>query len=95
MQIRAEEISQIIRKEIEGFEQKVAVMETGTVLEAGDGIARVYGLEAAMAGELLDFGHNVVGDGRHCNWTVLSALQTFARLYPCFCRRSVNQRAGY
>ncbi|MEA2698590.1 MAG: F-type H+/Na+-transporting ATPase subunit alpha [Myxococcales bacterium] len=61
MQIRAEEISQIIRKEIDGFDQKVAVMETGTVLEAGDGIARVYGLEAAMAGELLDFGHNVVG----------------------------------
>jgi F-type H+/Na+-transporting ATPase subunit alpha len=61
MQIRAEEISQIIRKEIEGFDQKVAIMETGTVLEAGDGIARVYGLEAAMAGELLDFGNNVVG----------------------------------
>jgi F-type H+-transporting ATPase subunit alpha len=61
MQIRAEEISQIIRKEIEGFDQKVSVNETGTVLEAGDGIARVYGLEAAMAGELLDFGHNVVG----------------------------------
>src|SRR5215468_484362 len=61
MQIRAEEISQIIRKEIEGFDQKVSVMETGTVLETGDGIARVYGLEAAMAGELLDFGHGVVG----------------------------------
>ncbi|MDB4980330.1 MAG: synthase subunit alpha, partial [Myxococcales bacterium] len=61
MQIRAEEISQIIRKEIDGFDQKVAVSETGTVLEAGDGIARVYGLESAMAGELLDFGHNIVG----------------------------------
>jgi F-type H+-transporting ATPase subunit alpha len=61
MQIRAEEVSQIIRKEIEGFDQKVSVRETGTVLEAGDGIARVYGLESAMAGELLDFGHNVVG----------------------------------
>jgi F-type H+-transporting ATPase subunit alpha len=62
MQIRAEEISQIIRKEIEGFDKKVAVTETGTVLEAGDGIARVYGLDAAMAGELLDFGHGgVVG----------------------------------
>jgi len=61
MQIRAEEISQIIRKEIEGFDQKVAIAETGTVLEAGDGIARVYGLESAMAGELLDFGHGVVG----------------------------------
>ena len=42
MQIRAEEISQIIRKEIESFDQKVSVMETGTVLEAGDGIARAY-----------------------------------------------------
>jgi F-type H+-transporting ATPase subunit alpha len=61
MQIRAEEISQIIRKEIEGFDQKVAVSETGTVLEAGDGIARVYGLDNAMAGELLDFGKGVVG----------------------------------
>jgi F-type H+-transporting ATPase subunit alpha len=61
MQIRAEEISQIIRKEIEGFDQKVAVTETGTVLQAGDGIARVYGLGSAMAGELLDFGKGVVG----------------------------------
>ena len=61
MEIRAEEISQIIRREIEGFDQKVSVSETGTVLEAGDGIARVYGLEKAMAGELLDFGNNVVG----------------------------------
>jgi F-type H+/Na+-transporting ATPase subunit alpha len=61
MQIRAEEISQIIRKEIEGFDQKVAVTETGTVLETGDGIARVYGLGSAMAGELLDFGKGVVG----------------------------------
>src|SRR6476619_1231995 len=62
MQIRAEEISQIIRREIEGFDKKVMVTETGTVLEAGDGIARVYGLDAAMAGELLDFGHGgVVG----------------------------------
>ncbi|MDX2023184.1 MAG: F0F1 ATP synthase subunit alpha [Deltaproteobacteria bacterium] len=61
MQIRAEEISQIIRKEIENFDQKVEVTETGTVLETGDGIARVYGLENAMAGELLDFGHDVVG----------------------------------
>jgi F-type H+-transporting ATPase subunit alpha len=61
MQIRAEEISQIIRKEIEGFDQKVAVSETGTVLQAGDGIARVYGLGSAMAGELLDFGKDVVG----------------------------------
>ena len=62
MQIRAEEISQIIRKQIQSFDQKVSVQETGTVLEAGDGIARVYGLDNAMAGELLEFGHGgVVG----------------------------------
>jgi F-type H+-transporting ATPase subunit alpha len=65
MEIRAEEISEIIRKQIEQYDQKVAVMETGTVLQAGDGIARVYGLEGAMAGELLEFGgahgENVMG----------------------------------
>ncbi|MSP17438.1 MAG: F0F1 ATP synthase subunit alpha [Myxococcales bacterium] len=58
MQIKAEEISQLIRKQIEDFDQKVAVIETGTVLTAGDGIARVHGLAGAMAGELLEFrGH--------------------------------------
>jgi F-type H+-transporting ATPase subunit alpha len=65
MQIKAEEISQIIRKQIEQFDQKVAVMETGTVLTAGDGIARVHGLAGAMAGELLEFrgtgGETVMG----------------------------------
>jgi F-type H+/Na+-transporting ATPase subunit alpha len=61
MEIKAEEISQIIRKQIEEYDQKVAVMETGTVLTVGDGIARVYGLDGAMAGELLEFPHNVMG----------------------------------
>src|SRR3954468_7321173 len=61
MDIKAEEISQIIRKQIEEYDQKVSVMETGTVLTVGDGIARVYGLSGAMAGELLDFPHDVKG----------------------------------
>jgi F-type H+-transporting ATPase subunit alpha len=61
MEIKAEEISQIIRKQIEEYDQKVAVMETGTVLTVGDGIARVYGLDGAQAGELLEFPHNVMG----------------------------------
>ena len=61
MQLRAEEISQIIRKQIEEYDQKVSVMETGTVLTVGDGIARVYGLSGAMAGELLEFPHGVTG----------------------------------
>jgi F-type H+-transporting ATPase subunit alpha len=55
MDIRAAEISDIIRKQIENYDKKVQVTETGTVLTAGDGIARVYGLANAMAGELLEF----------------------------------------
>jgi F-type H+-transporting ATPase subunit alpha len=55
MDIRAAEISDIIRKQIENYDKKVEVTETGTVLTAGDGIARVYGLANAMAGELLEF----------------------------------------
>ncbi len=61
MEIKAEEISQIIRKQIEEYDQKVSVVETGTVLTVGDGIARVYGLAGAMAGELLDFPNGVQG----------------------------------
>ena len=54
MDIRAEEISDIIRKQIQDYDKKVEVTETGTVLSAGDGIARVYGLSGAMAGELVE-----------------------------------------
>src|SRR5579864_3919407 len=61
MEIKAEEISQIIRKQIEEYDQRVSVVETGTVLTVGDGIARVYGLAGAMAGELLEFPNGVLG----------------------------------
>src|SRR4051795_848637 len=61
MQIRAEEISQIIKKQIQNFDKAALVMETGTVLSVGDGIARVYGLEGAMAGELLEFPGGLMG----------------------------------
>jgi F-type H+-transporting ATPase subunit alpha len=61
MQIRAEEISAIIRRQIEDYDRKMDVAETGTVLTVGDGIARLYGLENAMAGELLQFPHDVFG----------------------------------
>src|SRR5207237_4295252 len=53
--IRAAEISDIIRKQIENYDKKVSVTETGSVLTCGDGIARVYGLSGALAGELLEF----------------------------------------
>jgi len=59
MDIRAAEISDIIRKQIENYDQKVSVTETGTVLTAGDGIARIYGLSGAMAGEMIE----VIGTG--------------------------------
>ena len=61
MQLRAEEISQIIKKQIQGYEKATLTMETGTVLSVGDGIARVYGLDGAMSGELLEFPGNVSG----------------------------------
>ncbi len=61
MQIRAEEISQVIREQIKDYDKKVEVSETGTVLSVGDGIARVYGVEKAMAGELLEFPHQILG----------------------------------
>ncbi|MCC7537335.1 MAG: F0F1 ATP synthase subunit alpha [Deltaproteobacteria bacterium] len=61
MQLRAEEISEIIRKQITSFDKKVEVTETGTVLTVGDGIARVYGLQGAMAGELLEFPGSLMG----------------------------------
>ena len=61
MSIRVEEISRIIRKQIEDYDKNVEVSETGTVLSAGDGIARIYGLEEAMAGELIEFPNGVQG----------------------------------
>lgn len=61
MEIRADEISRIIREQIQGHDTSTSVEETGTVLTVGDGIARVYGLSKAMAGEMLDFPHGVRG----------------------------------
>ena len=61
MSIRAEEITEILKSQIKGFEKRIDVAETGVVLSVGDGIARVHGLEKAMAGELLDFPGDVRG----------------------------------
>ncbi len=59
--IRADEISQIIRQRIEEFDRDVQVAETGTVLSVGDGVARVYGLQDAMAGEMVEFSGGIYG----------------------------------
>ena len=61
MEIRAEEISEIIRKQIKGYGKEIEVAETGTIISIGDGIARIHGLDKAMAGELLEFPGGVSG----------------------------------
>src|SRR6202795_108266 len=60
-QIRADEISRLLREEIENYEKAVNVAETGSVISVGDGIARIYGLENVMAGELIEFKGGVSG----------------------------------
>jgi F-type H+-transporting ATPase subunit alpha len=61
MEIRAEEISEIIRKQIKEYGKEVEVAETGTIISIGDGIARIHGLDKAMAGELLEFPGGISG----------------------------------
>jgi len=61
MEIKAEEISRIIKQQIADFEATVDVSEVGTVISVGDGIARIHGLDKCMAGELLDFPNDVLG----------------------------------
>jgi F-type H+-transporting ATPase subunit alpha len=60
-QIRADEITNILRQEIENYDRAIDVSEVGTVISVGDGIARIHGLEKVMAGELISFGHGVSG----------------------------------
>ncbi len=60
-QIKADEITKLIRDQIEGYESKIAVDEVGTVISLGDGIARVHGLDKVMSGELLTFPHGLSG----------------------------------
>jgi F-type H+-transporting ATPase subunit alpha len=60
-QIKADEITQLIREQIENYETKIAVDEVGTVISLGDGIARIHGLDKVMAGELIEFPHGVAG----------------------------------
>src|SRR5215472_1163213 len=59
--IKADEIAKIIREQIENYQQVMAVEEVGSVISVGDGIARIHGLDKAMAGEMLSFPHDVVG----------------------------------
>ncbi|MEX0602964.1 MAG: F0F1 ATP synthase subunit alpha, partial [Bacteroidota bacterium] len=60
-EVRPDEVSAILRKQLTGFEKEVDIYDVGTVLQVGDGIARIYGLSQAMASELLEFPGNVFG----------------------------------
>src|ERR1700722_2465053 len=61
MAINVAEITSVLKQEIAGFEQQLQVSAVGTVIEVGDGIARIYGLSTAMAGELLEFENGIIG----------------------------------
>lgn len=61
MNIKPEEITSIIKKEIEGYSKKIETIDSGTIIQIGDGVARVYGLDSCMEGELLEFPNNVYG----------------------------------
>ncbi|NLE24997.1 MAG: F0F1 ATP synthase subunit alpha, partial [Clostridiaceae bacterium] len=61
MNLRPEEISSVIKEQIKKYEDKLKVSDVGTVIQVGDGIARIHGLEKCMAGELLEFPGEVYG----------------------------------
>jgi len=60
-QIKADEITQLLREQIANYDSKVQVDEVGTITSLGDGIARLHGLDKVMAGELLSFPHGIAG----------------------------------
>src|ERR1700683_5483799 len=62
-QIKADEITELLRQQITNFAQKIQVDEVGTVISLGDGIARIHGLDKVMAGELIEFPHGIAGLG--------------------------------
>ena len=60
-QIKADEITQLLKEQIANYDSKVRVDEVGTIISLGDGIARIHGLDKVMAGELLEFPHGIAG----------------------------------
>ncbi|HEX9615592.1 MAG TPA: F0F1 ATP synthase subunit alpha, partial [Bacteroidota bacterium] len=60
-EVRPDEVSEVLRKQLSGFEKEVDIYDVGTVLQVGDGIARIYGLTKVMAGELIEFPGNTFG----------------------------------
>ena len=94
MKMNPEEITAIIKDQIKNYEVDLNVDEVGTVIEIGDGIAHIHGLEKAMAGELLDFGNDIFGLNRTMSvplsWAAKPRLKKAHRLSvrakSCRCR---------
>jgi F-type H+-transporting ATPase subunit alpha len=74
MKIRSDEITSVLEKELEKYEASLDVEEVGTVLEVGDGIARIYGLSGAMSSEMLDFGNDLYGLALNLEEDVIGAV---------------------
>ncbi|HEX4582200.1 MAG TPA: F0F1 ATP synthase subunit alpha, partial [Acidobacteriaceae bacterium] len=73
-QIKADEITQLLREQIQNYDSEVHVDEVGTIISLGDGIARIHGLEKVMAGELIEFPHGVAGLAMNLDETEVGAV---------------------
>src|SRR5438046_9972228 len=97
MQIRAAEISDIIREQIKEYEKQLEVRETGMVLSCGDGIARIYGLDKAAAGELIEFPRSEerrVGKEWRFRWAEQPAKKKRMKIRRESCRREYEWKRG-
>ena len=74
MSITAEEISTLIKQQIENFDTQIEINDVGTVIEVGDGIARAHGLDSVMAGELVEFSNGVIGMAQNLKKAMLVSL---------------------
>ena len=74
MSIKAEEISALIKQQIENYQSEMQVSDVGTVIKIGDGIARAHGLDNVMAGELVEFSNGVMGMAQNWKRTTLVSL---------------------
>ena len=86
--IRADEISNIIRERIEQYNREVKIVNTGIVLQVGDGIARIYGLDEVMAGELVEFEEGTIGielptKGSCCRYDKTAVTLIYSTLLEC------------
>ncbi|NCV22993.1 MAG: hypothetical protein EBV45_13755 [Chloroflexi bacterium] len=83
MAIRSEDIVKSLVDQISGFDQPVRTTNVGTVIEVGDGIARIYGLSQAMAGELLDFGNGTLGMALNLEEDTVASRSRVELRMPC------------